>query len=125
MASTAKLARRRVAADILAMASQRMTASLMRRLGVETGEAAFRYELLEEQAAALGRTGRKAQAALAALKAHDEAGAGEGRAEVLKAAADAVWCFLVQREVMGLRDRATIVRDYDIPKEVMVRLGAR
>jgi len=104
------------------MSSLRMTASLMRRLGVETGEAVLRYELLEEQAAALGRTGRKAQAALAALKAHQGE---DGRAEVLKAAADAVWCFLVQREVVGLRDRATILREYDVPREVVVRLGAR
>jgi hypothetical protein len=103
------------------MSSLRMTASLIRRLGVETGEAVLRYELMEEQAAALGRTGRKAQAALAALKAHE----GEGRAEALKAAADAVWCFLVQREVMGLRDRAAVVAQYQIPNEVMVRLGAR
>jgi hypothetical protein len=98
-----------------------MTASLMRRLGVESGEAVLRYELLQEQAASLGRLGRKAEAALAALKAHE----GEGRGEVLKAACDAVWCFLVQREVMGLRDRAQIVREYDIPREVMARLGAR
>ena len=104
------------------MSSLRMTPSLMRRLGVETGEAVLRYELLEEQAAALGRTGRKAEAALNALKAHQGE---DGRAEVLKAAADAVWCFLVQREVMGLRDRAAIVREYDIPNEVMARLGAR
>jgi hypothetical protein len=103
------------------MSSLRMTASLIRRLGVETGEAVLRYELMEEQAAALGRTGRKAEAALAALKAHE----GEGRAEALKAAADAVWCFLVQREVMGLRDRAAVVAQYQIPNEVMVRLGAR
>ena len=40
-------------------------------------------------------------------------------------AADAIWCFVVQREVMGLRDRARIVADYQIPREVMVRLGAR
>ena len=45
--------------------------------------------------------------------------------EALKTAADAVWCFFVQREVMGLRDRAQIVADYQIPREVMVRLGAR
>jgi hypothetical protein len=76
---------------------------------------------MAEQAAALGRLGRKAEAALAALKAHE----GEGRAEALKAACDAVWCFLVQREVLGLRDRAQVVRAYDIPREVMVRLGAR
>jgi len=103
------------------MSSLRLPQSFARRLGVETGEAALRYELLEEQAAALGRLGRKAEAALAALRAHE----GEGRAAVLSAACDAVWCFLVQREVLGLRDRAQIVRDYDIPREVMVRLGAR
>jgi hypothetical protein len=103
------------------MSSHRATQALSRRLGVETGEAVFRHELLEEQAAALGRMGRKAEAALAALRDHQ----GEGRAEVLRAATDAVWCFLVQREVMGLRDRAQIVVDYRLPREVMVRLGAR
>jgi hypothetical protein len=103
------------------MSSLRLPQTFARRLGVETGEAVLRYELLQEQAAALGRTGRKAEAALAALRSHE----GEGRAEVLKAACEAVWCFLVQREVMGLRDRAQIVREYDIPREVMARLGAR
>jgi len=83
------------------MSSLRFPQSFARRLGVETGEAVLRYELLQEQAASLGRMGQKAEAALAALRAHE----GEGRAEVLKAACDAVWCFLVQREVMGLRDR--------------------
>ena len=102
------------------MSSLRMPQSFARRLGVETGEAVLRYELVEAQAVSLGRTGRKAEAALAALRAHE----GEGRAEVLKAACDAVWCFLVQREVLGLRDRAAIVRQYDIPAEVMARLGA-
>ena len=98
-----------------------MPQSLLKRLGADSGEAALRYELVEEQAAALGRMGRKAEAALAALKAHE----GEGRGEAVKAAADAVWCFLVQREVMGLRDRARIVADYNIPREVMARLGVR
>ena len=103
------------------MSSLRLPQSLLRRLGADPGEAALRYELVEEQAATLGRVGRKADAALAALRAHE----GDGRAEVLKAACDAVWCFLVQREVMGLRDRAAVVAQYDIPREVMARLGAR
>ncbi|HEY2750651.1 DUF6665 family protein [Phenylobacterium sp.] len=103
------------------MSSLRMPQAYLKRLGADAGEAALRYEIVEEQAAALGRMGRKAEAALAALKAHE----GAGRAEALKAAADAVWCLLVQRDVMGLRDRARIVADYDIPREVMARLGAR
>lgn len=93
-----------------------------RRLGVETGDAVLRHELMEEQAASLGRAGRKVEAALAALSAHP---GGEGRGAVLKAAADATWAFLVQREVMGFRDRNAVVAQYGIPREVMVRLGAR
>jgi hypothetical protein len=98
-----------------------MPQSLSKRLGVETGEAVLAYELLEEQAAALGRAGAKLAAALAALRAHQ----GEGRAEILKTAADAAWCFFVQREAIGLRDRAAVVAQYDIPREVLVRIGAR
>jgi hypothetical protein len=98
-----------------------MPQSLTKRLGVETGEAVLRYELLQEQAASLGQSGRKVEKALAALREHE----GEGRGEVLKAAADAVWGFLVQREIMGLRDRAAIVAQYAIPREVMNRIGAR
>ncbi|HEY0651309.1 DUF6665 family protein [Phenylobacterium sp.] len=104
------------------MSSLRMPQSLARRLGVDSGEAAIRYELLEEQAHSLGRAGRKVEMALAELRDHP---GGEGRAVVLKAAADAVWGFLVQREVMGLRDRAAVIAQYGIPREVLARLGAR
>jgi len=98
-----------------------MPQSFVQRLKGEGFDVALRAEIVEEQAAALGRMGRKAEAALAALRDHE----GEGRAEVLRKASDAVWCFLVQREVLGLRDRAQIVAQYQIPKEVMARLGAR
>jgi hypothetical protein len=110
------------AANMPPMSSLRMPQSLARRLGVETGEAVLRHELLAEQAASLGRVGRKAEAALTALRDHP---GGEGREAALKAATDAVWCFFVQRDVMGLRDRAQIIRDYAIPREVLNRLGVR
>ena len=103
------------------MSSFRMPQSLNTRLGVETGDAVFRHELLEEQAQSLGRAGRRVEAALAALAAHE----GEGRAAVVRAAADTVWEFLVQREVMGFRDRNAVVDRYGIPREVMARIGAR
>lgn len=104
-----------------AMSSLRMPQSFARRLGVETGDAVLRYELLEEQASSLGRAGRKVEQALAALSAHE----GEGRDKVLRAAADAVWGFFVQREIMGFRDRAAVVSQYAIPREVLNRLGVR
>ncbi len=116
-----ELAPRRRGANMGAMPSREMLFNLLKRPTGDGAEAAFRYEVVEEQAAALGRMGRKAEAALTALREHQ----GEGRGEALKKAADAVWCFLVQREVLGLRDRAAIVAQYDIPREVMVRLGAR
>jgi hypothetical protein len=103
------------------MSSLPMPQSLIRRLGPDSGEAVLRYEIMEEQAASVGRSGRKVEAALAALRAHE----GDGREAVLKSAADAVWCFLVQREILGLRDRDSVVAQYGIPREVMIRLGAR
>jgi len=104
------------------MSSLRLPQHLSARLGVEASEAAFHHELMEEQASSLGRAGRKVEAALAELSEHP---GGEGRAEVLRAAADAVWSFLVQREVMGLRDRAHVVAQYGVPREVLNRLGVR
>jgi hypothetical protein len=104
------------------MSSLRMPQSLVRRLGPDSGEAILKYELMEEQALSLGRAGKKVEAALAALRAHE---GGEGRAELLKAATDAVWCFTVQREICGLRDHARVVADYGVPREVLVRVGAR
>jgi hypothetical protein len=104
------------------MSSLRMPQSLVARLKPETGQAALHYELLEEQAQCLGRAGRKVEAALAALRDHP---GGESRPAAVKAAADAVWAFLVQREVMGLRDRTQVIAQYAIPREVLARLGAR
>ncbi|MBL8772828.1 MAG: hypothetical protein JNK30_15710 [Phenylobacterium sp.] len=104
------------------MSSLRMPQSLASRLKVETGEAVLRYELLEEQAHSLGRAGRRVEAALTALREHP---GGDGRAALLKTAADAVWGFFVQREIMGLRDRNAVIAHYQIPREVLVRLGAR
>ena len=76
------------------MSSLRVPQSLIRRLGVETGAPVLRYEMLEEQAHSLGRAGRKVEAALLEMREHP---GGEGRAVVIKAAADSVWSFLVQR----------------------------
>jgi hypothetical protein len=104
-----------------AMSSLRMPQSLTKRLGVETGEAVLRYELLQEQAASLGRQGEKLEKALAALRAAE----GAARPAALASAADACWCFFVQREVMGLRDRTAVVAHYRIPREVLNRIGAR
>jgi len=97
-------------------------------------ESALGYEIVQEQAAALGRLGRALEAALAALSEHDglhshceghieQAAAGTARARLLREASDALWSFVVQREACGLRDQKTIMRDYRVPADVQNRMG--
>ena len=98
-------------------------------------ESALDYEIAQEQAAALGRLGRALEAALAALSEHDgvhadsgdrpgQAPAGAARERLLRDASNALWCFVVQREAVGLRDQRAIMREYRVPIEVKNRMGA-
>jgi hypothetical protein len=90
--------------------------------------AALDYEIAQEQVAALGRAGRALEAALAALAAHGkgerDGTAGVPRAKLVQDASDALWCFIVQREAIGLRDPRPVFRDYRVPAEVQNRMGA-
>ncbi len=86
--------------------------------------AAIESEVAAETASSLGRTGRQVEAAMAALRAFDAGGAGEGRGPLLRVAAKAVWAYFVQREIIGLRDHRDVIRFYAIPPEVLARLGA-
>ncbi len=89
----------------------------------ESGFDALGYEILAEKAASLGRAGERAEACLRRLREHrDDAG---NRAALVKEAAEAVYAYFIQRELCGFRRHDDIIRDYAIPKEVLVRLGAR
>ncbi|MBU1175999.1 MAG: hypothetical protein KKH72_11410 [Alphaproteobacteria bacterium] len=77
-------------------------------------------EILEEAASSLGHYGRAAEAALARLKGADAG----NRPALLQNAADAVWAFLIQREFCGMRDHRFIIREMDIPRSVLNRMGA-
>lgn len=79
-------------------------------------------EMLAEKASALGHHGRLVEKALAALRSCPAEA--EERPAIRAAAAQAVWAFFVQRELCGLRDQRDVIRFYDIPQEVLVRLGA-
>jgi hypothetical protein len=89
------------------------------------------YEILQEQAAALGRMGRALEVALAKLRefdaAHPRAGAPtseqEARRTLVMEAGHALWMFVVQREACGLRDSRTVMRNYNVPSEVQQRMG--
>jgi hypothetical protein len=89
------------------------------------------YELVQEQAAALGRMGRALEAALAELRefdaAHRRVGAPEpareDRRSLVREAGNALWMLVVQREACGLRDSRTLMRDYGVPGEVLLCSG--
>jgi len=90
------------------------------------------YEIVQEQAAALGRMGRALEAALAKLRefdaSHPRAGAPpstrKARRTLVMEAGHALWMFVVQREACGLRDSRLLMRDYDVPVEVQQLMGA-
>ena len=90
------------------------------------------YEIVQEQAAALGRMGRALEAALARLRefddAHPRAGAPtstqQARRTLVMEAGHALWMLVVQREACGLRDSRTVMRTYNVPGEVQQRMGA-
>ncbi|TPI66215.1 hypothetical protein FJ420_09895 [Mesorhizobium sp. B3-1-3] len=79
------------------------------------------HEILAEKAAALGRAGRRVEESLVRLR---EGGEGEHRNRLLKEAAAAVHAYFIQRELCGLRKHDAVIREYDIPRAVLVRLGA-
>jgi len=82
------------------------------------------HEILEEKAASLTRAGRRVEAALKAISAHDAGEMpGADRANLLDEAARAVWALLIQRELCGFRDEKRTIEQYDIPRDVMARVG--
>jgi hypothetical protein len=89
------------------------------------------YEIIEEQASALGRMGRALEAALAKLREFDALhspadlppSARQARHILVLEAGHALWMFVVQREACGLRDSRNIMRTYNVPREVLQRMG--
>jgi len=89
------------------------------------------YEIVQEQAAALGRMGRALEKALARLREFDAAhaqsdtpaSARQARRTLVMEAGHALWMFVVQREASGLRDSRSIMREYNVPGEVQQCMG--
>ncbi|TPM32881.1 DUF6665 family protein [Mesorhizobium sp. B2-3-4] len=82
---------------------------------------ALGHEILAEKAAALGRAGQKVEETLARLAGNADE---DLRPRLLKEAAMAVHAYFIQRELCGLRKHDAVIREYNIPKAVLVRLGA-
>jgi hypothetical protein len=92
---------------------------------VRSGWATLEYEIAEERASALGRLGRRLEAALAALAACPPTATSEPtiRDSLIEEAGYALWLFIVQRESCGLNDSTHAMQTYGVPGEVYARMG--
>ena len=97
-----------------------MTSSSLR-----SGWTTLEYEIAEERASALGRLGRRLEAALAALAACPRTAISERtvRDSLVEEAGYALWLFVVQREACGLNDSTHVMLTYGVPNEVYARMG--
>jgi hypothetical protein len=90
--------------------------------------AALLAELHGERAHALGRIARGMEKALAALRDFDAgviADPEKTREELVAEAAERVWFYVVQRDVLGMHGHDEALRAYDVPDEVRFRMGPR
>lgn len=93
---------------------------------LQNGFSALEYEIAEERASALGRNGRQVEACLLKLRQWDAQHVGQDEArrlDLAQEAAEAVWGLFVQRELCGLSNGPDVVQDYQIPAEVMAKVG--
>jgi hypothetical protein len=90
------------------------------------------YPFAAEAAAAIGHAGRQLGKALDALRSYDShVSAGYRRADpavradLIAAAGEAFWGYVVQRELLGLLDPEYIGQEYGVPPEVWHAMGPR
>ena len=85
-------------------------------------------EILHEKAATLHRLDGRLQEALRALREFDDRpapGDAETRKRLVAAAGEALWYYVVQREVCGLRGTERLLEELSVPREVQLRMGVR
>jgi len=88
---------------------------------------ALNYEVAQEQAATLARMSRRLTDALSTLARFDETRRGEPggdeREMLVEKAGEALWYYVIQREVLGLGNSEGLMRELGIPREVRLRMG--
>jgi hypothetical protein len=90
-----------------------------------SGYATLQYEIAEERASALGRLGRRLDAALTALAACPRTASSDRkiRDRLVEQAGYALWLLVVQREACGLNRMDHVIKVYRVPNEVVARMG--
>ena len=97
-----------------------MTSTLLR-----SGYATLEYEIAQERASALGRLGRRLEAALTALATCPRTASSNRKIRngLVEQAGYALWLLAVQREACGLNNLAHLIQVYRVPNEVVARMG--
>ena len=92
---------------------------------LRSGYATLEYEIAREKASALGRLGRRLEAALTGLAACPRTAASDRKIRdgLVEQAGYALWLFVVQREACGLNDSRQVMQDYGVPNEAHARMG--
>jgi hypothetical protein len=92
---------------------------------LRSGYATLQYEIAEERASALGRLGRRLEAALTALAACPRTASSNRkiRESLVEEAGYALWLLAVQREACGLNNLGHLLQVYRVPNEVVARMG--
>lgn len=88
---------------------------------IKTGESTLEHELLAEKAHSLGLAAKILTKALDALK--EFTGDQTARDSLLQEAANAAQAFFIQRELMGMNDHAHPIKHYEIPRDVLAKIG--
>jgi hypothetical protein len=92
---------------------------------LRSGYATLEYEIAQEKASALGRLGRRLEAALTALAACPRTANSDRKIRdgLVEQAGYALWLLAVQREACGLNNLAHVMQVYRVPNEVYARMG--
>lgn len=83
--------------------------------------AALDHELRAEAATTHGRLLKKLERALERLAAADAET--DRRARLVAEAGTALWYLMIQRDLMGFRNRAQFLKEMKVPPEVILRMG--
>ena len=93
-------------------------------LPLSTIESALEHEFRSEAAATHGRLLEKLNRTLAALAEADPEDDAATDARV-RAAGEALWHLVVQRDVMGFRNTNALLKELDVPPRVILAMGVR
>ena len=90
---------------------------------IKTGADVLETEVLGEKAYSLGLAAKAVEASLAALKSFN--GPESELLTLQQSCADKVHAYFVQRELMGFTNHDHPITHYDIPKDVLSKIGVK